>query len=206
VHYSTDYVFNGSGERPWRDVDQTEPLNVYGRTKLEGERIIQESGCRHLIFRTSWVYAARRKNFIRTMLRLAAERESVQVIDDQYGAPTGADLIADITALAIRQCLTQQQDEGLYHLAASGEATWFTYAQHIIRAARDAGWPVRVADDAIWPVSSDAFQTAAKRPHNSRLDTTRLESTFGLHMPDWRIGVDRALNEIFACELSRKNV
>jgi dTDP-4-dehydrorhamnose reductase len=200
VHYSTDYVFDGSGERPWQEDDPTGPLNVYGRTKLEGERAIRESGCRHLIFRTSWVYAARRKNFIRTMLRLAAERESLQVIDDQYGAPTGAELIADTTALAIRQCLAQGQDDGLYHLAASGETTWFTYAQHIIRAAREAGWPVRVTDEAIQPVSSDVFQSAAKRPKNSRLDTTRLESTFGLQMPDWRVGVDRALAEIFACE------
>lgn len=200
VHYSTDYVFDGSGSRPRQESEPTGPLNVYGRTKLDGELGIQESECRHLIFRTSWVYAARGKNFIRTMLRLAAERDTLQVIDDQHGAPTSAELIADTTALALRQCLAQDHCGGLYHLAAGGEATWFTYAQHVIRAARDAGWPVRVADDAIQSVSSDAFQTAARRPNNSRLETRRLESTFGLQMPDWRRGVDRALDEIVACE------
>jgi dTDP-4-dehydrorhamnose reductase len=205
VHYSTDYVFEGSGDRPWREQDQTKPLNTYGRTKLEGEHKIQDSGCRHLIFRTSWVYAARRKNFIYTVLRLASECESLKMINDQYGAPTEAKLIADTTAFAIRHCWPQQQDEGLYHLAARGEATWFTYAQHIIRVAREAGWPVRVTDDAIHPISSDEFQSAAKRPQNSRLDITRLESTFGLHMPYWRIGVDRVLNKILATYQRRKD-
>jgi dTDP-4-dehydrorhamnose reductase len=205
VHYSTDYVFDGSGDRPWREQDRTEPLNTYGRTKLDGERIIQDSGCRHLIFRTSWVYSARRKNFIHTVLRLAVERETLQMIDDQYGAPTEAKLIADTTAFAIRHCWSQQQDDGLYHLAARGEATWFTYAQHIIKVAREVGWPVRVADSAIQPISSDDYQTAAQRPQNSRLNITRLESTFGIHMPHWRIGVDRVLNEICAAEQLSKD-
>lgn len=200
VHYSTDYVFDGSGDRPWREHDLTGPLNVYGRTKLDGERAILKSGCPHLIFRTSWVYAARGKNFIRTMLRLSAECDKLQIIDDQYGAPTSAELIADTTALALRQCLAQKNCGGLYHLATDGEATWFVYARHVIQAARNAGWPVRVADDAIQPVSSEAFQTAARRPHNSRLETTQLESTFGLQMPNWLRGVDRALDEILTCE------
>lgn len=197
VHYSSDYVFDGAGNCPWREDDLTEPLNVYGRTKREGELAVIESGCQYLIFRTSWVYSAGGRNFIRTMLRLAAERDALQLIDDQFGAPTGAELIADTTVTVLRQCLARGQDAGLYHLAARGKVTWFTYARYIIRAARDVGWPVRITDDAIYPVSSDAFQTAARRPQNSQLDTSRLESTFGLQMPDWEIGVDRVLNEIF---------
>lgn len=199
VHYSTDYVFDGSGTAPWCETDSAAPLNVYGRTKRDGELAIIESGCKHLIFRTSWVYAERGHNFIHTMLRLAKEKDSLQVIHDQFGAPTGAELIADVTVLALRQCLMQGcESGGLYHLAAAGETTWFEYAKHVVARARDAGLPVRVADEAIVPVFTDAFPTAATRPHNSRLNTQRLQSTFGLHMPDWRVGVDRALNEILA--------
>ena len=198
VYYSTDYVFGGDGDRSYLEDDPKRPLNVYGRTKLEGEQAIKESGCRHLILRTSWVYASRRNNFMRTILDLATRRENLQIINDQFGAPTGAELIANTTFLALRQCLAEEQKEGLYHLAASGETTWFNYAQYIVRAARQAGWPIRLQDDAIEPVPSKAFPTPAKRPHNSRLDTTRLEETFGVRMPDWRDGVDRALNEIFS--------
>jgi len=198
VHYSTDYVFDGSGTAPWCEMDSTAALNVYGRTKRDGELAIIASGCKHLIFRTSWVYAARGNNFIHTMLRLAKEKDSLQVIDDQFGAPTGAELIADVTALALRQCLSQGCESGLYHLAAAGETTWFEYAKYVIARARNAGWLVRVADEAIVPVTTDAFPTAAARPHNSRLNTKRLQSTFGLRMPDWRVGVDRALDEILA--------
>jgi len=198
VHYSTDYVFDGSGTAPRYETDSTAPLNVYGHTKRDGELTILASGCQHLIFRTSWVYAARGNNFIHTMLRLAREKDSLQVIDDQFGAPTGAELIADVTALALRQGLSQDRESGLYHLAAAGETTWFEYARHVIARARNAGWPVRVADEAIVPVTTDAFSTAAVRPRNSRLNTQRLQSTFGLRMPDWRVGVDRALDEILA--------
>ena len=198
VHYSTDYVFDGSGTATRYETDSTAPLNVYGHTKRDGELAILASGCKHLIFRTSWVYAARKHNFIHTMLRLAKEKDSLQVIDDQFGAPTGAELIADVTALSLRQCLSQGCESGVYHLAAAGETTWFEHAKHVIARARDAGWPLRVADEAVVPVTTDAFPTTAVRPRNSRLNTQRLQSTFGLHIPDWRVGVDRALDEILA--------
>ncbi|WP_017942189.1 MULTISPECIES: dTDP-4-dehydrorhamnose reductase [unclassified Thioalkalivibrio] len=200
VHYSTDYVFDGTGQRPWTEADSAAPINVYGRTKWEGEEAIRQSGCRHLIFRTSWVYAARGRNFIRTMLRLASERDALRVIDDQFGGPTGAELIADISAVALMRCINEGKEGGLYHLAAAGETTWYAYARRVIATAREAGWPVRVADEAIEPVTTEAFPTPARRPHNSRLDTTRLQGTFGLRMPDWRVGVDRALDEILRCE------
>ena len=200
VHYSTDYVFDGRGQRPWNEADPSAPINVYGRTKWEGEEAIRQSGCRHLIFRTSWVYAARGGNFIRTMLRLASERDALRVIDDQFGMPTGAELIADTTAVVLMRCVNEGKVGGLYHLAAAGETTWYAYARHVLATAREAGWPVRVADEAIKPVTTDAFPTPARRPHNSRLDTTRLEESFGLQMPDWRAGVDRALDEILSCD------
>ena len=196
VHYSTDYVFDGSGSAPWREVDPTGPLNVYGRSKLEGERLIRASGCRHLILRTSWVYAARGQNFLRTMLRLAAERESLAVVGDQRGAPTGADLLADVTAHVLRRALQQPVVSGTYHVAAAGEASWHDYAVYLIEAARIAGAPLRVAPGAIQPVATEAFPTAAQRPANSRLATDRLRQVFGLTLPDWRPGVVRTLTEI----------
>ncbi|QDZ38653.1 dTDP-4-dehydrorhamnose reductase [Euhalothece natronophila Z-M001] len=199
VHYSTDYVFDGSGAKPWREDDRTVPLNVYGQTKRAGERAIQESDCRHLIFRTSWVYASRGKNFIRTMLRLAAERDALQVIDDQYGAPTGAALIADVTAQALPLALRKPELEGLYHLAASGETTWHGYACRVIEQARQAGWPVKIAEQDVWPIATDAFPVVAQRPNNSRLDCTRLEEAFGLYLPAWQRGVDHTLAEILDC-------
>lgn len=197
VHYSTDYVFNGSGTRPWREADATAPLNVYGRTKLEGEQAVQKLCERHLIFRTSWVYAARGSNFAKTMLRLGKERDALTVIDDQYGAPTGAELIADVTAHAIRQFMQGPACAGLYHLAAGGETTWHGYASHVLGRARQAGVAIQVAPDTIAPVATSAFPTPAARPANSRLDTSNLQETFGLHLPDWRVGVDRMLSEIF---------
>ena len=196
VHYSTDYVFDGSGQRPWREDDATAPLNVYGRTKLEGERAIQASGCRHLILRTSWVYAARGGNFVRTMLRLGAERERLTVVDDQRGAPTSAELIADVTAHAVRQCLARPADGGIYHLAASGFVTWNGYAKHVFAQARCAQEDINLIVNEVEPVATDAFPTPARRPHNSRLDTARLQQVFGLTLPRWQQGVDRVLAEI----------
>jgi dTDP-4-dehydrorhamnose reductase len=196
VHYSTDYVFDGSGDTPWLETDATAPLSVYGATKLEGERLIQQSGCRHLIFRTSWVYSARGGNFAKTMLRLARERDSLNVIDDQIGAPTGADLLADITAHAIRTALQQATVSGLYHLVAKGETSWHGYASFLIEFARSAGVELKVAPEAIMPVPTSAFPTPAKRPHNSRMDTAKLQGVFDLHPPEWQIGVERMLSEV----------
>ena len=198
VHYSTDYVFNGQGDRAWSEGDATGPLSVYGQTKLEGEQAIAASGCQHLIFRTSWVYAARGGNFARTMLRLAQERERLTVIDDQHGAPTGADLIADVSAHAIRQVLNTPDARlsGIYHLVASGETSWHGYASHVIAQARqlkpDLAWKV----SEIAPVPTSVFPTPARRPLNSRLNTQRLQDRFGLVLPAWQQGVDRLLSEI----------
>ena len=196
VHYSTDYVFDGSGDQPWAEEAPTGPLNVYGQTKLDGERAIAAACPRHLIFRTSWVYAARGGNFAKTMLRLAAERERLTVIDDQFGAPTGAELIADVTAHAIRQLLHISEGQGTYHLAAAGETTWHGYARHVIEQAKrlqpDVPWAVQAID----PVPTSAFPTPARRPLNSRLNTALLQSTFGLTLPPWQQGVDRLLQEI----------
>ncbi|GAB3537744.1 dTDP-4-dehydrorhamnose reductase [Noviherbaspirillum agri] len=196
VHYSTDYVFDGSGDKCWRESDPAGPLNVYGGTKLEGERLVAQHCARHLIFRTSWVYAARGGNFAKTMLRLAKERDSLTVIDDQFGAPTGAELLADVTAHAIRETLRDPAKVGLYHLTASGETTWYAYARFVLEQARLAGVELKASPEAIVPVPTSAYPTPAIRPHNSRLDTSKLQATFGLALPDWRSGVARMLQEI----------
>ncbi|WP_374676284.1 dTDP-4-dehydrorhamnose reductase [Ideonella sp.] len=196
VHYSTDYVFDGSGQEARDEDAPTGPLSVYGRTKLAGEQQVQASGCRHLILRTSWVYAARGGNFARTMLRLAAERDGLRVIDDQVGAPTGAELIADVTAHAVRRLQREPALAGLYHLAAAGQTSWHGYACHVIEWARARGHPVRVAADAVRPIPTRDYPTPAARPLNSRLDTRRLRDAFGLHLPPWQQGVDRMLDEV----------
>ena len=189
-------MFDGGGDKSWEESDATAPLNVYGATKLEGEQLIQQSGCRHLILRTSWVYGARGGNFIKTMLRLARERDSLNVIDDQIGAPTGADLLADVTAHAIRTALQRPEVSGLYHLVAGGEVSWHGYASYVIDFAGRSGIDIKVAQDAIKPVPTSAFPTPAKRPHNSRMDTKKLQQAFGLYLPDWQIGVERMLSEV----------
>lgn len=196
VHYSTDYVFDGSGTRPWVETDVPAPLSCYGRTKWEGEQLIQQSGCRHLILRTSWVYAARGGNFAKTMLRLAQERDRLTVIDDQWGAPTGADLLADVTAHAVRQLQQRPQDGGLYHLVAAGETNWYSYAKFVLDHAVKAQAAIKIKATEVAPVPSSAFPTPAVRPHNSRLDTAKLQSTFGIQLPHWQAGVARMLTEI----------
>jgi dTDP-4-dehydrorhamnose reductase len=200
VHYSTDYVFNGHGQSPWKEADATAPLNEYGRSKLAGEEAIRQSGCNHLIFRTSWVYGARGGNFAKTMIRLATARSELKVINDQFGAPTGADLIADVTAHAIRSNATKSALQGLYHLVASGETTWHGYAKHVLARAGAAGLKLSAEQDRIFAVSTSDFPTAAKRPLNSRLDISLLESQFGLSLPNWQIGVDRMLTEFLGSQ------
>ncbi|WP_076998621.1 dTDP-4-dehydrorhamnose reductase [Variovorax sp. KK3] len=195
VHYSTDYVFDGSGSKPWREDDATGPLSVYGSTKLEGEQLVAGHCKRHLIFRTSWVYAARGGNFAKTMLRLAKERDRLTVIDDQFGAPTGAELLADVTAHAIRETLRDPGKVGLYHLVAGGETTWHGYARFVLEQALAARVELKAQPSAVEPVPTSAFPTPARRPHNSRLDTAKLRAAFGLELPDWRLGVARMLKE-----------
>jgi dTDP-4-dehydrorhamnose reductase len=196
VHYSTDYVFNGQGQSPWQEDSATGPLSVYGQTKLEGEQAILASGCAHLIFRTSWVYAARGGNFAKTMLRLGAERERLTVIDDQHGAPTGADLIADVTAHAIRATLLQPTLGGLYHLVAAGQTTWHGYASHVIAQAQRIQPTLALKVGEIAAVPTSAFPTPAQRPLNSRLATHKLQKAFGLVLPPWQQGVNRMLAEV----------
>ena len=204
VHYSTDYVFDGSGDAARSEDAPTGPLSVYGRTKLEGEAAIRASGCRHLIFRTSWVYGTRGSNFAKTMLRLARQRERLSVIDDQIGAPTGADLIADVTAHALRAVAGDASLAGTYNLVASGETSWHGYATRVVEFARSAGVDVKVAAGAIEPVPTSAYPLPAPRPANSRLDTAKLRSAFGLAMPPWQAGVDRMLRSLLDPDLEPK--
>jgi len=196
VHYSTDYVFDGSGSAPWREDAPTSPLNAYGRSKLAGEELVRASGCRHLLFRTSWVFSARGSNFVRTMLKLARERDALRVVDDQLGAPTSAELLADVSAHALRRAAADAAVGGTYHVAATGETSWFDFARHAIARARSRGATVRIADGAIAPIASAAYPQAARRPLNSRLDTSRLRTVFDLHLQPWQAGVDRVVDEL----------
>jgi len=195
VHYSTDYVFPGNGEEPWRETDATAPLNVYGETKLAGEKALQAHCARHLIFRTSWVYAGKGNNFAKTMLRFAKERTEMSVINDQFGAPTGAELLADCTAHAIRVALKQPDVAGLYHLVASGVTTWHDYAALVFDEARKAG--IELAITTLNAVPTSAYPTPARRPNNSRLNTDKFQQNFDLVLPAWETGVKRMLAELF---------
>lgn len=193
VHYSTDYVFDGSGTTPWKETDTVAPVNYYGTTKLEGERMIEASGCKHLIFRTSWVYAARGNNFAKTMLRLAKDRPSLNVIADQIGAPTGAELLADVAVAALQQAVVKPGLGGIYHLAPMGETSWHAYAKFVIDFARAHGELLAV--EAVNPIATTEYPTPASRPLNSRLNTEKLRDSFSLHLPDWQRGVTRMLME-----------
>ena len=196
VHYSTDYVFDGSGQAPRDEHAAVAPLSVYGRTKLEGEQLIAASGCKHLIFRTSWVYAARGGNFAKTMLRLAQEREQLNVINDQFGAPTGADLLADVTAHAIAHVAKHPEHLGLYHCVAGGETTWHAYAQFVLDTAQALQPDLALKVRHVQAVPTSAFPTPAQRPLNSRLETRKLQKQMGLCLPHWQQGVQRLLQEI----------
>ena len=195
MHFSTDYVFDGSGETPWRESDSCAPLSVYGASKRQGELEITRNP-KHLILRTSWVYAARGSNFAKTMLRLGAEREELRVIDDQIGAPTGAELLADASAQALRQAMAQPALAGLYHCAAAGQTSWHGYAQFVLQEARRLGMPLKVAPERVLPIQSAQYSVAAPRPLNSRLDCSRFGDIFSIHLPFWQLGVRRILQEI----------
>ena len=196
VHYSTDYVFDGSGLAARDEAAPTRPLSVYGATKLEGEERIQRSGCQHLILRTSWVYAARSHNFLRTMLRLAVERESLSVVDDQVGVPTSAAWLAEVTSQVIPQALANPALRGLYHCVPRGETTWFEFARLAIEEARRLGLPVRVVPEAIRAIATADYPTPARRPLNSRLSTQKLQQAFGIVPPDWQTAVRETVSQI----------
>lgn len=193
VHYSTDYVFNGSDSEPWRENNRPDPLSQYGQTKLAGDQAIQNSECNHLIFRTSWVYGSKGNNFAKTMLRLASECETLSVINDQIGAPTSAALLADCTAHALWQTIRNPKLTGLYHLAASGHTTWYEYASLVIEYAKTIGKDLLVNE--IKPISTSEYPTPATRPLNSRLDTSKFCDNFDLVLPEWQYGVIRMLDE-----------
>ena len=198
VHYSTDYVFDGALDRPYTETDAVAPLNVYGRSKLAGEEALQASGARHLILRTSWVVGVHGGNFARTILRLAAEREALNVVADQRGVPTTAPLIAATTALLLRRhgAMSQSFPCGLYHLAAGGVSNWHEYACHVVRAAIVAGKPLRLRPEAIRPIASGDYPLPARRPLNSCLDTTKLRRTFGIELPEWKTALAPVLHQI----------
>ncbi|MBB4866401.1 dTDP-4-dehydrorhamnose reductase [Pseudomonas nitritireducens] len=200
VHYSTDYVFDGQSSDPLDELARTGPLNIYGESKLEGEDAIRASGCRHLIFRTSWVYAARGSNFARTILRLAAERNELKVVADQIGAPTSAELIADVTALALFKLLDNQTLQksagGTYHLVATGETSWHGFARFLVREARLAGIPLALDEEKVLPISTEEYPLPARRPQYSLLSTRKLQRTFGINLPDWQQYAQRAIQEL----------
>lgn len=195
VHYSTDYIFDGSKPEPYVEDDLTNPLSVYGKTKLDGEHKVRDALCRHLIFRTSWVFGARGNNFARTILRLAQERNALNVIDDQVGAPTSAEFIADVTAHAMRDVLSGRAPGGTYHLAAAGETSWYGYAKFVTEHARAQGQTLALAADGLKPIPATEYPLPAKRPQNSRLNTQLLERSFALKLPSWKTGVTRVLDE-----------
>lgn len=199
VHYSTDYVFKGDQLTPYVETDATAPQSVYGQSKLAGEQAVASGCARHLIFRTSWVVSAHGGNFLKTMLKLAQERDALSVVSDQVGAPTSAALLASITTQVLQALLAQPGLDprwGLYHLTASGHTNWHAYACYVIAQARRAGWPIKVQDEAIKPIVTKDYPVAAARPLNSRLDTGKLCQAFGLTLPDWRVGVDEVLRAL----------
>lgn len=196
VHYSTDYVYSGTGESRWSETDLTVPANIYGVTKRAGEEAIELENGKYLIFRTSWVYASRGNNFIRTMLRLASERKTLNIIDDQIGAPTSAALIADVTAHAILMAKDNNRVCGIYNLAAAGETSWFKYAKLVFSVAKEMGKNLVVEE--IQPISTLDYPTPARRPLNSRLNLDKIEKTFSLKMPIWEENVIFTVKELLS--------
>ena len=198
IHYSTDYVFDGTKQNPWVETDEANPLGVYGRTKLEGDRAIEASACDHLIFRTSWVYGARGKNFLLTMLKLGNERPEIRIVDDQIGSPTSSECIAQATACVLAQLVTTEGfriegRSGVYNLACGGEASWFRFAEAIFSRAQAS---LLRASPKLIPIPTSEYPTAAKRPANSRLSSQRLAETFGLRLPHWEQALDLVMETL----------
>ena len=226
VHYSTDYVFDGQKQAPYIETDPVNPQSIYGASKRAGEEAILNSGCDHLIFRTSWVFSFHGNNFIKTMLQLARERESLRIVADQYGAPTSAELIADVTALAIVNYLQKDIvgprpnlrgddiglngtkapnkgiENGIYHLTAAGSTTWHQFACYAVDKALENGLSLKLSSQQIHPISTDEYPLPAKRPKNSRLDTQALSNALALHLPDWSVHVDRVIHQLTQLERS----
>lgn len=198
VHYSTDYVFDGDSDQPYTETDTPRPLNVYGATKLAGESAVLESGCDALVFRCSWVYAPHGRNFPTSILRLARTRDHLDVVADQIGAPTSASLIADVTAQAVARHRQQRLPAGIYHLAAGGATSWHAFARYLVSGAAARGAALALTPDRIRAIASKDYPAAAKRPHNSRLDTTRLSAALALPLPPWTQGADRFLDQLSA--------
>jgi dTDP-4-dehydrorhamnose reductase len=200
LHYSTDYVFDGAKDGAYHEDDAPDPQSVYGRSKRDGEVALAAANPRHLILRTSWVVGAHGGNFAKTMLRLAADRERLSVVADQHGAPTSAALLADLSAQLVRQHAREGRDGfpyGIYHIAASGETTWYDYARFVIAEAIAAGKPLKTTPETVAPLTTEQYPTPARRPSNSRLDTGRFRTTFGLRLPPWQDGVRHVLQQIF---------
>ena len=199
VHYSTDYVFDGKNEQGYSEDDIANPLNIYGKSKYQGERAVQQSGADYLIFRTSWMYATRGENFARTILKLAGERQELQIVNDQYGAPTSAELIADITALALYKVLNdadnRQKYNGIYHLTAAGSTNWFDYASYVLKLAGNKGMSFKLDQQKLSGIPAEQYPAPAKRPKNSYLNTDKIKSVFGIHLPDWQYHVQRLIEE-----------
>jgi len=197
VHYSTDYVFDGKKDAPYIETDVPSPPNVYGRSKRVGEQVIEQGGCHHFIFRTSWVHSFRGNNFVRTIWQQAQKQKSLDVVADQTGIPTSAELVADITALCIGGFFSDILPEGLYHLSASGETNWYELACYIVNKMQDAGIQTTLMAGDIRPVASTQYSLPARRPANSRLDNTQLCSRLGFELPEWSFHIDRTLSRLF---------
>jgi dTDP-4-dehydrorhamnose reductase len=201
IHYSTDYIFDGRKSGPYTEVDVPAPLGVYGATKLAGEKAIAKAGGKHIIFRCSWVYSNRRDNFLLAILSLALRRDSIRVIDNCVGAPTGASLVADVTGVVVRQLCEGKHDErasGIYHLAAGGKTTWHEYASFVTSEAKRLGMPTRLEVSNIERISEEDYGAPARRPLNSCFDTGKLRRTFGVELYNWQFGVTRLLEEMAA--------
>lgn len=203
IHYSTDYVYDGKKSDPYLETDKTSPLNKYGLTKLDGEEAVRSSGCKHMIFRTSWVYSLTGKNFIKTILSLAREKDELSIVSDQIGAPTSAELIADVTMLCLRDIISDVDNSdkfsGLYHLSALGEVSWYEIAKFILEEISVNGIKTQLLLDKLLPINSNQFKSAAVRPKNSRLNTDKLKNTFNIYLPNWKYSVKRLINEIIKC-------